>query len=53
LVAVGTTRPLLFETHNLQESFLPKDDVLKAKQVEIARGEVRAVRWMLEDFPLE
>jgi hypothetical protein len=53
LVAVGTTRALLFQLHHRQESILLKDDVLKGQTSEIAQGEVRAVRWMLEDFALE
>ena len=31
LVAVGNTRTLLFQPHHRQESFLPKDDVLKGQ----------------------
>jgi len=46
-------RTLLFQPRYHQESAPPKDVFLGAKQVEIARCEVRAVRWMLEDCPLE
>ena len=31
LVAVGTSRALLFQPHHRQESVLPKDDVLKGQ----------------------
>jgi hypothetical protein len=33
LVAVGTTRALIFQPHHRQESLLPKDDVLEGQAI--------------------